>query len=169
MTKPFFITATLFVAAALGTHADTKTVHFDIRDSQARVLDVSPSTYVKPVIAELSVDNTKGRIRDTWTLTPEELAARTIDNDVALTMQNLRVYAVYKSAEKHNCDVIIAATFDIRITEQGATINIVGYPANFTNWQTGTTADYDWINYEIRQRLPQPKSVEGAPEDNKKK
>lgn len=161
----------LLAVAAGGTlclSAETnKTVSFDIRDSQARVLDVYPSTYIKPVIAELKVDTSRGRIRDTWPLTPDELAARTIEKDGNATMQNLRTYAVYKSSEKHNCDVVIAATFDIQITEKGATITIVGYPANFTNWATGTIADYEWIKFEPRQTMPQPTSVDG--ETNKKK
>lgn len=154
------------IGMACSLHAQ-KTVSFDIRDSQARVLDVYPTTYIKPVIAELKVDAPRGRIRDSWPLTSEELAARTIDNDANATMQNLRTYAVYKSSEKHNCDVVIAATFDIQITEKGATINIVGYPANFTNWATGTVADYEWINNEPRQKEPRSTSVEG--ETNKKK
>ncbi len=141
-------------------------VRFDIRDSQARVLDVYPSTYIKPVIAELTVDTATGRIRDTWPLSAEELMARTIKNDPAATLQNLRTYAVYKSSEKHNCDVVIAATFDIRITEQGATINIVGYPANFSNWKTGTIADYDWIRHEPHQMFPSGTSVAGDNDEN---
>lgn len=152
----------LAAVCALPTAAfSADNVRFDIRDSQARVLDVYPSTYIKPVIAELTVDTSTGRIRDTWPLSSEELMARTIKNDPAATLQNLRTYAVYKSSEKHNCDVVIAATFDIRITEQGATINIVGYPANFTNWQTGTIADYDWIRQEPHQMFPTGTSVDG--------
>lgn len=158
---------TTLVGSPISLSAQTKTVSFDIRDSQARVLDVYPSTYIKPVIAELQVDTTRGRIRDTWPLTPDELAARTIEKDGNATMQNLRTYAVYKSSEKNNCDVVIAATFDIQITEKGATITIVGYPANFTNWTTGTVADYDWIKFEPRQTMHLPTSVDG--DTNKKK
>ncbi len=156
-----------FVGVCLCLNAQSnKTVRIDIRDSQARVLDVNPSTYIKPIIAELKVDDTKGRIRETWYLTPEELAARTIDRDTYATMQNLRTYAVYKSSEKNNCDVVIAATFDIQITEKGASITIVGYPANFSNWATGTVADYEWILNEPRQRHSHSSSVDG---DTKKK
>jgi len=159
----------LLACSCFGLNAqNNKTVRFDIRDSQARVLDVYPSTYIKPVIAELKVDTSRGRIRDTWPLTVEELAARTIDNDANATMQNLRTYAVYKSSEKNNCDVVIAATFDIQLTEKGATITIVGYPANFSNWATGTVADYEWIMNEPRQMHPQSTSVEGETQKKKK-
>lgn len=145
-----------------------KNVKFEIQESQARVLDVYPSTYVKPIIAELAVDTSKGRIRETWKLTSDELASRTIKDDYDATLQNLRVYAVYKSAEKNNCDVIIAATFDVRLTDEGATINIVGYPANFTNWKTGTVADYDWILHEHGQLRPNISTVEGSDGGKKK-
>lgn len=145
-----------------------KSVKFEIQESQARVLDVYPSTYVKPVIAELTVDASQGRIRDTWQLSYDELASRTIKDDYDATLQNLRVYAVYKSAEKHDCDVVIAATFDVRITDEGATISIVGYPANFTKWTTGTVADYEWILHEPGQLRPNTSSVEGPDGDKKK-
>lgn len=171
MNTKFFFKAALSIlifGTAFNVHAQ-KTVSFDIRDSQARMLDVYPSTYVKPVIAELKVDTSRGRIRDSWPLTSEELAARTIPNDANATMQNLRTYSVYKSSEKHNCDVVIAATFDIQITEKGATITIVGYPANFSNWATGTIADYQWINNEPHQRFPQSTSIEGETEPKNKK
>lgn len=127
-----------------------KTVKFDYQTSQARVLDVNPSTYVKPLVAEVIVDSSKGRIRDSWILTSDELAARLVRKDVIddASIQNLRSYAVFKSSEKHNCDLIIAATFDIHITENGAEVSVVGYPANFANWSTGVKADYDWITIE---------------------
>lgn len=153
--------AGLYGLAATDSYAQ-KTVKFEMQESQARVLDVNPSTYVKPVIAELSVDTSKGRLRDTWTLNADELGARIIKNDDKATLQNLRTYAVYKSSEKANCDVVIAATFDIRITDDGASITIVGYPANFTNWKTGTVADYDWIRYEPGQINQSSTSVEGS-------
>lgn len=157
---PLLLTG-FFGVAAIDSNAQ-KTVKFEMQESQARVLDVNPSTYVKPVIAELSVDTSKGRLRDTWTLTSDELAARVIKNDDKATLQNLRTYAVYKSSEKANCDVVIAATFDIRITDDGASITIVGYPANFTNWKTGTVADYDWIKNEPGQINITSTSVDGA-------
>lgn len=143
-----------------------KSVKFEYQNSQARVLDVSPTTYVKPLISEVIVDTSKGRIRDEWKLNTDEFLSRSIKNDDNATIENLRTYAVYKSSEKHDCDLIVAATFDIRITENGATISIVGYPANFANWKTGTVADYDWILKEPEQRHSHSTSID---EDLKKK
>lgn len=138
----------LLAVAAIASQdtAAQKNVKFDFSASEARVLDLEPQTYVKPLIAEVEVDVAKGRVRDTWTLTADEYNSRVIQGDDESTIKNLQVYGVFKSAEKHNCDIIVAATFDVRISVQGAVINVVGFPANFTNWATGTVADFDWIN-----------------------
>lgn len=48
----------------------------------------------------------------------------------------------------HDCDVIVAATFNIRTAGDGYEVNIIGYPANFVNWKTATQADYEWIQME---------------------
>lgn len=115
--------------------------------SEARVLELNPSTYVKPLVAEVQVDTQHGRVRDTWHLDPAELASRRMRND-AETLNNLRAWGVFKSSEAHSCDIIVAATFDIRIDREGADITVVGYPANFANWSSSTKSDYDWIRFE---------------------
>lgn len=125
-----------------------KTVKVDFQSSQSRFLETSPNAYMKPLVAEVVVDKAKGRIRDSWTIDAIDLSSRTIEGNLAATLLNLKSYALFKSAEKHNCDMIIVPTFDIHITNTGATISVAGYPANFSNWTTGTTADYDWILLE---------------------
>lgn len=125
-----------------------KTVKIDYQASQARLLEAAPNAYVKPVIAEVLVDDKNGRIRDVWELNAIDLQSRIIPNNDDATLLNLKSYALFKSSEKHNCDMILVPTFDVHITNEGATISIVGYPANFANWTTGTTADYDWILLE---------------------
>ncbi len=125
-----------------------KTVKFDFQTSEARTLDLYPSTYIHPLIAEVVVDTKTGRIHDTWTLSLADFKARQYPDNDAATLQNLRAYGLFKSSEKHNCDIIVAATFDIKISDEGAVISLVGYPANFSNWSTGSKADYDWIVLE---------------------
>lgn len=131
-----------------------KTVKFDFQTSEAMTMDVYPSTYIQPLVAEVVVDTKSGRIHDTWELSLKDFQARAYpDNDDA-TLANLRAYGLYKSSEKHNCDVIVAAMFDIRISDTGAVIKLIGYPANFSNWRTGINADYQWINIERGQVNP---------------
>jgi len=146
------------------TAAGQKTVKFDFQTSEARTLDLYPSTYIHPLIAEVVVDSTTGRIHDTWTLSLSDFQARQYPNNDEATLQNLRAYGLFKSSEKHNCDLIVAATFDIRISNNGAEITLVGYPANFANWSTGTKADYDWILLERGKQ-----TIEKQPQNEKNK
>lgn len=143
--KPRLLSLFLFVAA-VGFYADAqKAVKFEFSASEARALDMSPATYVKPLVAEVKVDESQGRIRDSWILTNAGFNSRVIQGDDAATIRNLQIYGMFKSSEKHNCDLIVAPTFDIHVDNSGATITVVGYPANFTKWATSTAADYDWI------------------------
>ncbi len=112
--------------------------------STARGLDTDPTFYVRPVVADVIVDSSVGRIRETWTLTTQDLVGRLGDNDNATTA-NLRAYAMYKSAERHNCDIIVSPTFDVKFGSDGASITIVGYCANFANFSVGTNDDLQWI------------------------
>lgn len=116
-----------------------------IQDTQARLLDVNSNAYVKPLTVELEVDKTKGRIKDEWSLTKEQVEQE-LNGDIA----NIRSYAVYMSSQKHNSDVIVAATFNFKSNDNatGYTITVVGYPANFINWKTAGESDYEWIRME---------------------
>lgn len=125
-----------------------KTVKFDFQTSEARQLEVSPSTYVQPLVTKVVVDTKKGRIHDKWELTLADYQAREYPNDMDATLQNLRAYGLFKSSEKHNCDLIVAPTFDISISDRGVVINLIGYTANFSEWSTGTKADYEWIKLD---------------------
>lgn len=153
--------ALALVAAATGAHAE-RTVHFDFQTSQARTMDLYPTTYVQPLVAEVVIDQEKGRIHDTWEMSLTDFQARSYPDNDAATLQNLRAYGLFKSSELHQCDLIVAATFDIRISDRGVIINLIGYPANFANWHTGTQADYEWIllergvqNVELHHNTPQ--------------
>lgn len=116
-----------------------------IQDTQARLLDVTSNAYVKPLTVELKVNTNEGRIRDEWPLTKEQ-AEIEMNGDIV----NIRSYAVYMSSQKHNADVIVAATFNFRTNDEGTgyLITVVGYPATFENWKTAGESDYEWIRLE---------------------
>ncbi len=148
--RHIFITVVALLAAYGMARAD-KTI-FDFQTSEARAIDVAPSTHIKPLVAEVVVDTRTGRISDTWQLSAAELFARMIEKDDPATIRNLKAYALFKSSQKHNCDLIVAPTFDVRITNEGAWISVVGYPANFANWSSVNTTDYEWIGKEAQQK-----------------
>lgn len=116
-----------------------------IQDTQVRLLDVNSNAYVKPLTVELVVDKSKGRIRDKWSLTREQA-----ESEMRGDWANIRSYAVYMSSEKHNADVIVAATFHIKTDDDGSgyEVTVVGYPANFNNWKTADDSDDEWIRME---------------------
>lgn len=131
------------LVATVGVMAQKTNVK--IQDTQARLLDMQSNGYVKPLTVELKVDDSKGRIRDVWPLTREQAEV-----EMGGDIPNIRSYAVFLSSKKHNCDVIVAATFNFKTADDGKgyEIEVVGFPASFVNWKTATTADYEWIRME---------------------
>ena len=123
-----------------------KTTQVQYHETQARLLDVSSNAYVKPLTVELKVKNSQ-RIREVVKI-PRNFALVAMKGDPS----NWRSYAVYEVSKRLQCDVIVAATFNIKYDEvagdQDVQIEVVGYPADFTNWQTATTQDLEWIRME---------------------
>ncbi len=151
MNKKVLMAAILSVACAASAMAQKTTEVISLKETQARLLDVMSNAYVRPLTVELQVDNSKGRIRDKWEFTGTELMdLGAITANGTLNFSNLRSYGVYKSAEKHNCDVIVAATFNFETVDlkNGGTLEVVGFPANFINWKTADDGDLEWIRME---------------------
>lgn len=123
-----------------------KTAQIQYQETQARLLDVSSNAYVKPLTVELKVKNNQ-RIREVVKI-PRNNALVAMKGDPS----NWRSYAVYEVSKRLQCDVIVAATFNINYDEvagdQDVQIEVVGYPADFTNWQTANTQDLEWIRME---------------------
>ena len=63
---------------------------------------------------------------------------------------DMRSYALFQTAQLCHCDVIVAATFNLRTRDEGDgyVMTVVGYPASFTGWATVTPQDYQWIQME---------------------
>ena len=101
-TKKLFLIITLVVGCAVGAHAQ-KTV-FKFRDAQARAGDAVTEVCVKPTVVEVKILEDKGRIKDEWTLSKEEV-------EIAMKgeLDNIRAWGTYLSTIKYNCDVIMAA------------------------------------------------------------
>ena len=123
-----------------------KTTQIQYQETQARLLDVSSNAYVKPLTVELKVKSSQ-RIREVVRI-PRNFALVAMKGDPS----NWRSYAVYEVSKRVACDVIVAATFNIKYDEvagdQDVQIEVVGYPADFTNWQTATSQDLEWIRME---------------------
>ena len=124
-----------------GAYAQNKV---EFRESQARLLEPVQNAYVKPLIVELEINESKGKIVDSWKFTNKEVNA--LNGEVS----NLRTRALFNSTRKHNADVIVAATFDIASLSDGTgyEVKVIGYPANYKGWTTAKPEDYEWIRME---------------------
>lgn len=144
MKKVLFVTL-LGVIFSIQSFAQ-KTTQVQYQETQARLLDVSSNAYVKPLTVELKVKGSQ-RIREIVKI-PKNYAMVAMNADPS----NWRSYAVYEVSKRMGCDVIVAATFNIKYDEvagdQEVQIEVVGYPADFANWQTATTQDMEWIKME---------------------
>ncbi len=123
-----------------------KNTQIQYQETQARLLDVSANAYVKPLTVELKVKSGQ-RIREVVKI-PRDYALVVMKGNVS----NWRSYSVYEVSKRLQCDVIVAATFNIKYDEvagdKDIEIEVVGYPADFLNWQTATTQDLEWIKLE---------------------
>lgn len=138
MRKYFLLLITLCFGSVAFAQKNTE---FKFQDTQARLLDVSPNAYVKPLTVELQILKTK-HISEVIHLSKQE-----VEVDMKGDLKNIRSYAVYRVSQIHDCDVIVAATFNIRTVSDGYEVNVIGFPANFVNWKTATQADYEWIKF----------------------
>lgn len=130
------------IALAMCTISFAQKSEFKFQATQARLLDVMSNAYVKPLTVELQIISSK-HVSEIIKLTKQE-----VEQDMKGDLENVRSYAVYRASQLHDCDVIVAATFNIRTAGDGYEVNIIGYPANFVNWKTATQADYEWIQME---------------------
>ena len=89
----------------------------------------------------MEVDKAKGRINEVWEITAEELASRSIKGNTQATIENLKAYGVFKTLEKHNCDIVLAPLFDVAISKNGASVRVIGFPGSFKNWEIATDDD----------------------------
>lgn len=118
-----------------------------LQETQARVLDINPNAYVKPLTVEIEMLPT-GKVCDIWTLTADQV------NSLNCDLANIRSWGVFQSSKKHNCDLIVACTFDFRTDETSPNmylLTVVGFPAKFVNWKTADESDYEWIRIEKTQ------------------
>jgi hypothetical protein len=84
------------------------------------------------------------RFTDEWTLVEEDVKG--MNGDVA----NLRSWATFQSAKKHNADVIVAPMYEIKNDDKTGIfyVTVVGYEGHFKNWRSVNSTDYDWIRLE---------------------
>ncbi len=143
--KKFILLFALIVVYCIQGYAQKSTTIQKFRDAQARAGDAVTEVIVKPTVVSVEVIKEKGRIKDEWILSREEV-------EVAMKgeLSNIRAWGTYLSTVKHDCDVIMGATYKIEDNQEseGYTVTVVGYPGRFIDWHPATEADYEWIRIQ---------------------
>lgn len=156
MKKMLVLFISLFAWAGMNhVSAQKATTVVKTHFSQARLIEPSMNVYSKPLIADLVVDQSK-RIKNVVPFTNAEVAA--LKDDVA----EVRAAALFQTIDKLNCDVIVAASFDICTNDEGTGFNVtvLGYPASYQNWRTAQDSDLKWISQEIINNTSNQKKTE---------
>ena len=122
----------------------------DFSDTQARLLEVTAKSYVKPLVAEFQVrDGGKfNTYRKDYNKTLVEIG---MDG----SLDNLRSRMIFDVTDSIGCDAIVAATFKIDFIEDnnnGPIYRVVmkGIPADFVvgSWHPMSKEDYEWIKVD---------------------
>lgn len=136
--------------------ADAQKTSVKIHDTQARTVDVSPTTYVKPLTVELEV-SANGKVTDIWSLSKDQ-----VEVQMGGILENIRSWGLYASCQKWKADVIVAPIFNFRTNDEGDgyILTVIGFPANFKNWRTATESDYEWIRLEKTQTINSRENIQ---------
>ena len=146
MKKVLFLMVAIVVsmtASAQKTVVTTKS----FSDTQARMLEVTAKSYVKPLIVDLEVVGSRKKFIKRYSKTDVEIAMNG-------NLDNLRSRAIYDASDspEWNCDAIVAATFKIELSDDGTeyVLEMKGFPANFAqeSWHPMKEEDYRWLQVD---------------------
>lgn len=137
------ILSLLVIASTCATINAQKTVTSkEFSDTQARMLEVTARSYVKPLLVDVNVVGERTVFNKTYSKSAVEIA-------MGGNLDNLRSRAIYDATDKYNCDAIVAATFKIELASDGNSYNVEmkGFPANFVpgSWHPMDEKDYEWL------------------------
>ncbi|MBR4828975.1 MAG: hypothetical protein IKZ92_04150 [Muribaculaceae bacterium] len=146
--------ALCFCAVGFAQKNKTVITSREFSDTQARLLEVTAKSYVKPLVAEFQVRD-GGKFERYVRDYPKALVEIGMDG----SLDNLRSRVIFDVTDSIGCDAIVAATFKIDLieTKTGDKYRVVmkGVPADFVigSWHPMAKEDYEWIridnnNYE---------------------
>lgn len=143
----FVIIAMAICSAGFAQKTIVKSESFS--DTQARMIEVTARSYVRPLIVDLVVP--KGQQRKIYNKT----YSRT-EVEVALggNLDNLRSRVIYDASSDWNCDAVVAATFKIELAADGSGYNVEmkGFPGNFDpqSWHPMAQQDFEWFDRVVK-------------------
>lgn len=151
--KKCFCFAALLGLILLAMPQGAKAQKVEYRQSQSRLIEPQQQVFVRPLVVDLQV-TTNERQKADWEFPDADVTKMTGQD-----MDNLKIRALYQTAELLDADVIVAPTFDIRTLKKGIRITVIGFPAKYQNWKVATEEkDYKWIQdvYGVNIRSVNP-------------
>ena len=149
MKKILFVFAALFAWVGMQQASAQRVAEYQY--SQARLIEPLHGVYARPLVANIKVDDKLGRQTYVYDFTPSEVTA------LEGKLDNIKARALFRAVtgetdkngvKRAPCDVIVAASFDVKSTGSGTTVTIIGFPGSYVGWETATPADYQWIFHE---------------------
>lgn len=121
--------------------------------TQARMLEVTAESFVRPLIVDLKVESNQTRMKYEHVYKRDE-----VEIGLGGDLDNLRSRVLYDAADSWSCDAVVAPTFIVELVQNGYRVVMKGFPANFdpTSWHPMEQKDYEWL------RL-----LKNIPEENK--
>ena len=155
--KKYFLIAVAIVAFATNVNAQKTVVKTEsFSSTQARMLEVTAKSYVRPLVVDLVVKKGQNRMLYKHSYTRNDV-------DVAMrgSLDNLRSRVIYDATADPawDCDAVVAPTFKIELSPDQSMyiVEMKGFPANFdpNSWHPlgkGTEAqdDYKWLELDKR-------------------
>ena len=145
MKKSFLLGCGMMLFAMSSNAQKTVVTTKSFSDTQARMLEVTAKSYVRPLIVDLNVVGPRTIFPKDYTITEFEVA-------MGGNLDNLRSRVIYDASTAWKCDAVVAATFKIEFDADKNIYNVEmkGFPANFdqSSWHPMNEKDYQWLEVD---------------------
>jgi hypothetical protein len=118
-------------------------------DTQARMVEVTARSYVRPLIVDMVV--AKGQQRKVYN---KSYSRTEVEVAMGGNLDNLRSRVIYDASTDWSCDAVVAATFKIELASDGTGYNVEmkGFPGNFDpqSWHPMSQNDFEWFDRVVK-------------------
>ena len=143
----FVVMALVICATGFAQKSIIKSESFS--DTQARMVEVTARSYVRPLIVDMVVP--KGQARKVYN---KSYSRTEVEVAMGGNLDNLRSRVIYDASTDWNCDAVVAATFKIELLSDGSGYNVEmkGFPGNFDtqSWHPMAPSDFEWFDRVVK-------------------
>ena len=145
----------LFVSAVIicsvGYAQKTTIINESFTDTQARMIEATARSYVRPLVADVVV--AKG---ETMKVFQKKYSRTEVEVAMGGNLDNLRSRVIYDATKDWDCEAVVAATFKIELMDDGKnySVEMRGFPGNFDpeSWHPMNENDFEWFDRVAKDR-----------------